>query len=252
MGFWGDVWGGVSGAGSWLKDQAEGITGTLDRSNNEFRDVDPDRNLYRLGRHGEKGYVKGASRLDSAYRGMGGAAQNLGGVAGRMGGAADMMQRRAMGEDSLSAEQLRQNLGQTLSMQRSMAAGARPGNAAMAARTAATQMGRQSSGLAGQQAMAGIAERHAAQQAYQQALAQQGQLYGAQGSLYGDQGNLAGQWRGQDLDAAKFGYGGIESGRTSRFGAMLGVPTGGERLYSAAQGIGSWLTRDRKRPEGDK
>lgn len=75
------------------------------------------------------------------------------------------MQRRAQGQDSLSAEQLRQGLGQQLAMQRSMAASASPQNAAMAARTGAMAMGRASSGMAGNQAMAGIQERSAAEKA---------------------------------------------------------------------------------------
>ncbi len=73
------------------------------------------------------------------------------------------LQRRAMGQDSMSAEQLRQGLGQQLSMQRSMAASASPQNAAMAARTGAMAMGRASSGMAGNQAIAGIQERSAAE-----------------------------------------------------------------------------------------
>lgn len=81
-------------------------------------------------------------------------------------GALDALQRQANGQNSVSAEQLRQALGQQLSQQRSFAAGASPHNAAGAARTAAIQMGRASTAMAGQQATAGLAERNAAQSQY--------------------------------------------------------------------------------------
>ncbi len=87
----------------------------------------------------------------------------------------DALRRRASGADSLSAEQLRQGLGQQLSQQRSMAASASPQNGPMAARTAALAMGRASSGMAGNQAMAGIQERSAAEQALSQMIMQKRQ-----------------------------------------------------------------------------
>ena len=91
------------------------------------------------------------------------------------------LRRQASGQDSISAEQLRQSLAQQLAQQRSFAAGASPRFAAGAARTAAIQMGRASTAMAGQQALAGLAER-------QQAVGQQSQLLGT--------------LRGQDLNAA--------------------------------------------------
>ena len=90
-------------------------------------------------------------------------------------GVREAMRRRAQGQDSLSAEQLRQGLGQQLAMQRSMAASASPQNGPMAARTAAMAMGRASSGMAGNQALAGIQERSAAEQALAQMIMQQRQ-----------------------------------------------------------------------------
>src|SRR5688500_9405796 len=56
----------------------------------------------------------------------------------------------ASGKVSLSAEQLRQGLQQNIAGQQAMAAGARPGSAPMAARTAAMSAGRMGQGLAGQ------------------------------------------------------------------------------------------------------
>lgn len=95
--------------------------------------------------------------------------------------ALDALRRQASGQDSVSAEQLRQALGQQYAQQRSYAAGASPRNAAGAARTAAIQTGRAGTAMAGQQAAAGLQERQQANAAY---------------------GNLLGTMRGQDLSAA--------------------------------------------------
>jgi hypothetical protein len=87
----------------------------------------------------------------------------------------DYLRRVASGQDSVSAEQLRQGLQQNLAGQRSMAAGASPQNSAMAARTAAMQSARLGSGLAGQQAVAGLQERQGAQKALADMIMQQRQ-----------------------------------------------------------------------------
>lgn len=87
----------------------------------------------------------------------------------------DFLRRLASGQESISAEQLRQGNQQALASQRSMAASASPQNAAMAARTAAMNTGRIQMGLAGQQAQAGLAERQAAQQALANMILQQRQ-----------------------------------------------------------------------------
>lgn len=90
---------------------------------------------------------------------------------GRQGnGALAALARQASGQDSVSAEQLRQGIQQGVAAQRSFAAGAAPANAAQAARTAAIQAGRLTSGLAGQQALAGLQERNQAQGQYAQLL----------------------------------------------------------------------------------
>lgn len=82
----------------------------------------------------------------------------------------------AEGRNSIAAEQLRQGLQQQYAAQRSMAAGAAPQNAAMMARTAMINMGRAQQGMAGQAALAGLAERQAAmQQLAQLNLGQRGQ-----------------------------------------------------------------------------
>jgi len=84
--------------------------------------------------------------------------------------ARDYLRRLATGEESVSREQLRQGLLQNTAAQRSYAASASPSNQPAAARTAAIQMGKMGSGLSGQQAMAGIAERQAAQKAWNDAI----------------------------------------------------------------------------------
>lgn len=86
--------------------------------------------------------------------------------------ARDLQRRRAMGEDSMSAEQLRQGLQQQYAMQRSAVAGASPQNAAMAARTGMIQSGRAAATMSGQAAMAGIAERQAAADAWQRGISE--------------------------------------------------------------------------------
>lgn len=98
---------------------------------------------------------------------------------GMLGGEAqrerEYLRRLASGEDSVSAEQLRQGLQQNLSGQRSLAAGASPQNSVMAARTAAMQSARLGSGFAGQQAVAGLQERQLAHRQLTDAIIQQRQ-----------------------------------------------------------------------------
>ena len=79
---------------------------------------------------------------------------------------------QAMGKNSLSAEQLRQGLQQQQAQMQSMAQGGPASSAPMNARTAMIQAGRASSGMAGNAAMAGVAERNAAQQAWANAIGQ--------------------------------------------------------------------------------
>lgn len=137
---------------------------------------------------------------------------------------------RASGKDSMSAEQLRQGLGQQLAQQNSMVAGARPGNQAMAARTGMMNTARLGAGLSGQTAMAGIAERQA-----------------AQNSL----GQMLGQLRGQDLQAA-LGAAGLAQGaygtlmtpeeeKKNKLGMILGGLAGGGLGFLAGgpAGIGT-------------
>lgn len=88
----------------------------------------------------------------------------------------DYLRGVASGQNSIAAEQLRQGLQQNMAAQRSMAASAAPNNQAMAARTAAMNMGRMGAGMSGQAALAGLQERRDAQsQLGQMILGQRGQ-----------------------------------------------------------------------------
>jgi hypothetical protein len=124
-------------------------------------------------------------------------------------GERDYLRNIARGNESVSRMQLAQALQQNQAAQQSMAAGARPGNAAMAARGAAMNAGRQGAGLAGQQAIAGIQERQAAQQQLAQMLMQQ---------------------RQQELGGVQTGYGTQVGAFGTALGGAMGSPTGTEKL----------------------
>lgn len=196
-----------------------------DRTDNEFRDVDPNGDLARESRQ--------AGRFAGQSRGQ------FGSLGGEARGERDQMRRLARGQDSVSALQLRQALQQNQSAQASMAAGARPGQGAMAARTAMENSGRLGAALSGQQAVAGLQERQAAQNSLNQMLMQQRQqeLQAALGS------------QGQAFE----GYGQLEQARAGRFGAMAQTPTPGESLLGGAAGLaGAIALSDRRLKKGIK
>lgn len=138
----------------------------------------------------------------------------------RLGGALDQqaayMQRIARGEESVSAEQLRQGLQQNISAQQSMAAGAAPRNSAMAGLMASRNAMNLGAGMAGQQAMAGIQERQAAQNALSQMLLQQ---------------------RGQAVQAGSSGFGQapVQPSWLERYGQPIAA---GATLYAQTHGRG--------------
>lgn len=151
--------------------------------------------------------------------------QGYGQMTGALQGQRDYLNRLMQGQDSMSAEQLRQGLQQVQNQQMSMAAGARPSNAAMAARNASLGAALAGGGMSGQAAMAGIAERQAANQALSQLnLGQRQQDLNA--ALGGQQNALT-------------GYGAIEQNRTNRYGAAAGAPTTGEQVLGGIQGVAS-------------
>jgi len=150
-----------------------------------------------------------------------GGVQSLG---GQLDTARQQLLDQAQGKLSYSKEALRQGLQQNQSAQRSMAASASPANAAMAARTAAINSGRLGSAMAGQSALAGIAEQ-------QQAA-----------KLYGD---LTAQQRQQDMMAAlqsrqnaMTGYGANQpfTPQPTMFQQLMGAAQGAAQLYGTAAG----------------
>lgn len=151
----------------------------------------------------------------------------------------------ASGKLSQSSEQLRQGLQQNLAAQQSMAASARPANAAMAARTGMMNAGRLGAGLSGQQAMAGIAERQGAMNTLGGMLGQQRGLelqaaLGARGQAMGGmQAQLAEEERRRAAEAAQgSGMGGIVGGIA---GGALGFGLGGPGGALAGAQVGSGL-----------
>lgn len=111
----------------------------------------------------------------------------------------DALRRIASGQESVSAEQLRQGLQQNIAGQRSLAQGGQPQNAAMAARNAAMNASRMGSGLAGQQAIAGLQERQNAQKALSDSIigARGQDLQGALGSRQNAMGGYSAGNAGQ-------------------------------------------------------
>lgn len=142
-----------------------------------------------------------------------------------MGQTQNYFQNQMNGNNSVSAMQLQQGLQQGLAQQQAMAASASPNNAAMAARNAAMNMGRMSSGEMGQQAMAGLQERNQAAQGLNQAQQAQGQLQLGQS--------------GQNMQGALGGY----NAATGAYGQALGTPqqTWGQTFQKMAGAAGSAL-----------
>lgn len=183
------------------------------------------------------GYIQGNAHAAQDFAGTG--TRNYNKLSLEARDQREMLRRQATGQDSYSAEGLRQGLQQGLAAQQAAAASARPANAAMAARTAAMTGGRMSAGLSGQQALAGIQERQAAQQALGQAIlgARQQDMGVAQGS------------RGQALQ----GYGMLESARGQRYAADMGVqPFGQTLLATGGELLGAAAASDRRLKTGIK
>lgn len=202
---WGRLATGIATSG--LSEAAPLLDSTSDE-NNRFAQIDPNGDIARNAAAAQ-GFANTAGQQ---YRGLGAESGALRQQLGQIGN----------GQQSISAMQLRQGLQQNVAGQQAMAAGARPMNAAMAARGAAMNAGRMGSGLAGQQAMAGIQERQAANQTL---------------------GGMISQQRQQELDAnlgarglALQGYGGLEDARTQKFTGVAAQPTGWGRILGAGMG----------------
>lgn len=220
MGLWGDI----KDAGGWVKDksgdawngaknssvgQALGLSETdAEKRATEFSPVDP------------TGRLLGASQ--SAYRDAAYDRNNF--RSGRFDQTQLIqgMQNRINGGQTVSGEMLRQGMHQNMAGQRSMAAGAGASNSAMAARNAAMNSGRMNAGLAGQQAVAGMKERLASEQALGQMLQQRRQA-DMQSMFDGNSRGLR-------------GYETLENARTSRVTGQSG-PSQGERFGGAVTSL---------------
>lgn len=159
-----------------------------------------------------------------------------------------LLMDRAQGRNSVAEQQLRQGADMVNQQQRSMMAGARPQNAAMAMRLGSSNMANNMMGLSGATAMARAQESQMAAnslggllntargqddaRASDQAHMQQNQYsiddQARQGLLNGSL-NAAGM--------AQQGGMAYEQNRTQRYGADLGVPTKGEILMGGLGGL---------------
>jgi hypothetical protein len=150
---------------------------------------------------------------------------NYNAVTGQLGQSADALRALASGQNSVSAEQLRQAALANQSQQQSIAASASPANAVMAARNAAQNASRTNYGLAGQQAVAGIQERNQAQSALANLLLGQ---------------------RGQDASTAL----GAGQNSINAYGQQMAnpKPTEGQQLLNMLTGVaGAAMTKSDRR-----
>jgi len=205
MGFFDDPLGTIGGG---IKKLTGIATGPFERES-QYSEIDPGGKL--------GGQAQQSSNFADLSQG------NFGSLGKEAGAERSYLRRLASGQDSVSAEQLRQGLQQNIAGQMSMAASARPGMAPMAARAAMMNAGRAASGMAGQQALAGLQERQMAHQGLANMLMQQRQQE-LQAALQSRQNALS-------------GYGGIVAAGTGRYGADKGTPTGAETLLG---GLGSF------------
>lgn len=175
----------------------------------------------------------------------------------------DQLQRRAAGQDSVAELQARQGMDAANAQQRSMMAGARPTNAAMAMQLGSQGMANAAMGIQGQAAIARAQEALGATGQLGNVLAQgrgadeQLNMWnaGQQNQRKSQQAQMNQQQMGLD-DAARAGYlgqslnaagmqqqGGMayEQNRTQRYGAAMGVPTKREALIGGISSLGAGL-----------
>lgn len=172
----------------------------------------------------------------------------------------DRLRAQMNGEDSLSALQLRDATDSNIAQQRSLAASATPGNAAMMQRIAAQNIGRTNQGYGAQAAQLGIQERNAAANALGAVAAgargqdQQNNQFNAAQQQQNNQFNAGAQLqnRGQNdqyalgmTGAGNQSAGGIlqgtmgyENAQTQRRGQDLGIPEQPSRIEQFASAAG--------------
>lgn len=158
---------------------------------------------------------------------------------------------------SVAEQQMRQGLNAANAQARSMMAGASPSNAALAMRLGSQAMGRNAMGIAGQAGMARLQEQQMARNALGSLLGQargqddQRQLAQAQITQQqtamddaARQGLLGGSLSASE--AQQRGGMGYEQVQASKYGAALGVPTGGEVVAGMATGLIPALASDKR------
>lgn len=159
---------------------------------------------------------QGALNVAENQSAFGGTAQtNYNNATAQMEARRKYLEDVAAGRISVTGQQLRQGLQQQNAQQIGYAAGAAPGNAAMAARQAANNIGRAGTAMAGNAAVAGLQERAAAEAAL---------------------GNMILQGRGQDANVALGGGQNAISG----YGTILGQPRS-PGFMDYVTGVGSAL-----------
>lgn len=188
-----------------------------------------------FGRPGERQQRDGLLGQGSASANFAGQGERgFGALGQQLGGEADYLRRTARGENSVSAEQLRQALQRNVSGQQAMAASAAPRDAAMAGIVGSRNAMQAGSAMAGQQALAGIEERNAAQQALMRALLEQRQQE-MQAALQGRQ-NATGAYQAATPGASLFDtLGGAVMGAGQLY-AMGGIPGMGRGRGNNGQG----------------
>ncbi len=185
-------------------------------------------------------YEQAAQAGDFANQGQAG----YNNMTGQMRATNAHLRDQMMGRNSLSAEQLRQGLGQQMASQQAMAASANPGNAAMSARNAMNNMSRAGYGMSGQAAMAGIQERNAAANTLgQMNLAQRGQDMNV---ALGSRGNAMQGYGAGNAGAPEKSW--IEKyGPMIQSGAQMGAMASDERLKTDIKGADDKVTRAMER-----
>lgn len=267
MGFWDDVKGYAGETYDWVDKQLGGhLPGGVDpgdpsREGGEYAGVDRanfnlpgyDDMQGRYGHYLDEVDHRGAPRIASF--------QNAGqsGFRGQQNSLSDLLMSRAQGNNSVAEQQMKQGADIANQHQLAFAAGARPGNAAMAMRLAGQNMGANEMDLAGQTALARAQEANMAANSLGGVLAQgrgadenlnmfnagqQNQRMSQNAQMQQQQyaindaarnGLLGGSFNA--AQAQQQGGQNYEQNRTARFGSVLGVPTNDEVLRGAEEGI---------------
>jgi hypothetical protein len=240
------LWEGLTGGVTSL---AQGLPGLLEgNARNEFRDVGQDN--FRLPGGDEMRGHRGS--LADMLMGREGPQMQGSDFRADQRGLADRLRARAE-DPQMARMMLEQGIGSASRNQQAQAQTAgRGGNAALAARNAASATADLQSGLAGQSAMYGLQESDMANQllgsVLQGARGQDQQFAATQAGLdlqsrgMNDQAMLEALRQQMGIAGMQQAGGmGYEGARTSRFGALLGVPTAGQQMIQGGASLSGLL-----------